>query len=291
MSHHQSGVGWTPLRQCGAGRVSYGQCGERRARPVVCPAWPGWACAYHPSMAVSARRVVVDLVVGVDPSLPEPLHRQVYRALRAAMLEHRLKAGAKLPSTRALASMLGVARNTVHGAYDQLLAEGYLEARHGSGTYVAASLPDDAFQPGADDARPGDVAPGSEAIPLLRSGRSFAAPNQDAQDGAARSVATSAGAPQLAMSPVGPLSAWGQRVAQIGETPYLGEKGIGRLSAMRLGEKLRVETARSSDEHLNLLDIDWTDFADYDAMLDQVPVDPTIGGPKPTSDWSGTSTM
>lgn len=73
------------------------------------------------------------------------------------------------------------------------------------------------------------------------------------------------------------------------ETPYLGEKGIGRLSAMRLGEKLRVETARSSDEHLNLLDIDWNDFADYDAMLDQVPVDPTIGGPKPRSDWSGTA--
>lgn len=73
------------------------------------------------------------------------------------------------------------------------------------------------------------------------------------------------------------------------ETPYLGEKGIGRLSAMRLGEKLRVETARSSDEHLNLLDIDWNDFADYDAMLDQVPVDPTIGGPKSRPDWSGTA--
>lgn len=43
-------------------------------------------------------------------------------------------------------------------------------------------------------------------------------------------------------------------------TPFLGEKGIGRLSAMRLGERLRVETARATDKHLNLLVIDWTDF-------------------------------
>lgn len=73
------------------------------------------------------------------------------------------------------------------------------------------------------------------------------------------------------------------------QSPYLGEKGIGRLSAMRLGERLRVVTARTDDTAVNNLDIDWRAFADIDAMLDQVPVAPTVGGPKPEPDWSGTS--
>ena len=72
-------------------------------------------------------------------------------------------------------------------------------------------------------------------------------------------------------------------------SPYLGEKGIGRLSAMRLGERLRVETARAIDKSLNLLEIDWRDFADIDAMLGEVHVAPETGGDKPTNDWSGTS--
>lgn len=72
-------------------------------------------------------------------------------------------------------------------------------------------------------------------------------------------------------------------------TPYLGEKGIGRLSAMRLGERLRVETGRTEDIKLNLLEINWRDFSDIEAMLDQVPVDPEYGDSKPSADWSGTS--
>jgi signal transduction histidine kinase len=71
-------------------------------------------------------------------------------------------------------------------------------------------------------------------------------------------------------------------------TPFLGEKGIGRLSAMRLGERLLVETARADDTMLNLLEIDWRAFGDIDAMLDEIPVAPKIGGPKSEKDWSGT---
>ena len=73
------------------------------------------------------------------------------------------------------------------------------------------------------------------------------------------------------------------------QTPYLGEKGIGRLSAMRLGERLRVETAKATDTHLNILEIDWEKFGDIDAMLDQIPVAPETGDTKPKKDWSGTS--
>ncbi|MFN7110236.1 MAG: ATP-binding protein [Brevundimonas sp.] len=77
--------------------------------------------------------------------------------------------------------------------------------------------------------------------------------------------------------------------AGAGKTPYLGEKGIGRLSAMRLGERLRVETAKASDPHFNLLEIDWTRFNTVDAMLDEIDVKPAIGNAKPSSDWSGTN--
>ncbi len=72
------------------------------------------------------------------------------------------------------------------------------------------------------------------------------------------------------------------------DTPYLGEKGIGRLSAMRLGDRLTVETAEEKDSRLNLLEIDWAEFNNIDAMLDEIDVVPETGDEKPKSDWSGT---
>ncbi len=72
-------------------------------------------------------------------------------------------------------------------------------------------------------------------------------------------------------------------------TPYLGEKGIGRLSAMRLGDRLRVETARANDKRLNILDIDWRAFSNLDAMLEDIDITPEEGGNKPNSSWSGTT--
>lgn len=71
------------------------------------------------------------------------LQDQLYAALRLAVLEGRLSAGARLPPTRLLATDLGVSRNTVAAVFDRLVAEGYLEARVGDGTYVTRSLPDD----------------------------------------------------------------------------------------------------------------------------------------------------
>ncbi|MCM1973735.1 MULTISPECIES: PLP-dependent aminotransferase family protein [Streptomyces] len=59
------------------------------------------------------------------------------RALRDAVRDGRLAAGERLPATRRLAEELGVSRNTVKAAYDQLVAEGYFTARQGSGTRVA----------------------------------------------------------------------------------------------------------------------------------------------------------
>ncbi len=71
------------------------------------------------------------------------LTTQLYEALRRAILHGQLRRGDRLPSSRLLAADLGVSRNTVTFAYEQLLAEGYLEAKVGSGTCVARSLPDE----------------------------------------------------------------------------------------------------------------------------------------------------
>lgn len=74
----------------------------------------------------------------------------------------------------------------------------------------------------------------------------------------------------------------------VSEAPYLGEKGIGRLSAMRLGDRLTVRTACEEDETFNILDIDWTDFEDPQKMIEDVTIEPRVGGEKPQPDYSGT---
>ncbi|HEY6353522.1 MAG TPA: PLP-dependent aminotransferase family protein, partial [Burkholderiaceae bacterium] len=66
-----------------------------------------------------------------------PLHRQIYEALKAGIREGKYRPGTRLPSTRALCADLGVSRNTVMSAYEQLLAEGYAISRERATTVVA----------------------------------------------------------------------------------------------------------------------------------------------------------
>ena len=82
-------------------------------------------------------------IISLDAAASTPLYRQIYEELRAAILNGTLRTGTRLPSTREMAAGFSVSRNTVMNAYDQLLAEGYLEGHVGSGTYVTRSLPDD----------------------------------------------------------------------------------------------------------------------------------------------------
>lgn len=81
-------------------------------------------------------------VVAVDRKAAIPLHRQIYDGLRAAIVRRDLRPGQRVPSSRDLASELGVSRIPVLNAYAQLLAEGYLESRVGAGTFVSGSMPD-----------------------------------------------------------------------------------------------------------------------------------------------------
>ena len=78
--------------------------------------------------------------IAVDRAAAKPLYRQICDAYRDAIVERRLRAGQRLPSTRALAAELRISRIPVLNAFEQLLAEGYLESRRGSGTYVASGL-------------------------------------------------------------------------------------------------------------------------------------------------------
>lgn len=70
-----------------------------------------------------------------------PLHRQLYEALRRAMLDGKLDAGDRLPSSRELTDDLKLSRNTVVAALNQLSVEGYLVSRVGSGTFVNDNIP------------------------------------------------------------------------------------------------------------------------------------------------------
>ena len=79
----------------------------------------------------------------MDRTSAKPLHRQLYEGYRDAIVARLLRAGQRLPSTRTLAGDLSLSRITVLNAFDQLLAEGYVESRVGAGTFVASSVPDE----------------------------------------------------------------------------------------------------------------------------------------------------
>lgn len=81
------------------------------------------------------------LAVVLDRDDRRPLGGQLADQIRRQVTDGRLAAGDRLPSSRALATELGVARAVTEVAYGQLVAEGWLEGRHGSGTFVSASAP------------------------------------------------------------------------------------------------------------------------------------------------------
>ena len=116
---------------------------------------------------------MVPLALALDPRSSTPLHRQLYDEIRTAVLAGRLSAGARLPSTRTLASDLAISRNTVAGAFDQLLAEGYIASRPGAGTFVAKELPEELLR-----VSPGARTPAGHRTPapqLSKRGRMLAA--------------------------------------------------------------------------------------------------------------------
>ncbi|MDC0659625.1 PLP-dependent aminotransferase family protein [Leisingera sp. SS27] len=84
---------------------------------------------------------MIDLSGMVSEGRAEPLYQQIVSALRRRISDGRLRLGTRLPSSRALAQDLGVARSTVVTAYDQLVAEGFAEPRQGAGIFVCDVAP------------------------------------------------------------------------------------------------------------------------------------------------------
>src|SRR6266550_3893449 len=91
-------------------------------------------------------------VISVDRRAAKPLYQQIYDSFRTPIIDGQLRPAQLIPSSRELARELRVSRLPVLNAYAQLIAEGYLESRAGSGTFVASSLP------GAAKARSANVA-------------------------------------------------------------------------------------------------------------------------------------
>src|SRR6266700_1414076 len=82
-------------------------------------------------------------MIRLDRTAAEPLHQQLYRQIRDELRSGSFSdTSSRLPSSRALAADLGIARLTVNLAFSKLHAEGYLQSKAGSGTFVADSLPE-----------------------------------------------------------------------------------------------------------------------------------------------------
>ena len=88
-------------------------------------------------MATEVDHFAPELLVHLDRSRPTGIRAQIEQQLREGVREGRLHPGTRLPSSRALAARLGVARGVVVEAYEQLAAEGWVVSRQGSGTRVA----------------------------------------------------------------------------------------------------------------------------------------------------------
>jgi GntR family transcriptional regulator/MocR family aminotransferase len=89
------------------------------------------------------KSICADLVLQrTAPAAGRALNRQLYECLRGAILDGSLPPASQIPASRDLAREVGMSRNTVLHAYEQLRAEGYVYSRVGSGTFVAATTPD-----------------------------------------------------------------------------------------------------------------------------------------------------
>jgi GntR family transcriptional regulator/MocR family aminotransferase len=95
----------------------------------------------------SALRSSIVPCVPFDKDGDLPFYQQIYSGYRDAIVAGLMRPGQRLPSSRALAAELGISRLPVVNAFDQLLHEGYLVGRVGSGTFVSAQIPDELAKP------------------------------------------------------------------------------------------------------------------------------------------------
>lgn len=113
----------------------------------------------------AVRPGALDLPLHLD-GLHGPQSARVHQGLRDAILAGRVAPGSRLPASRALAAQLGMRRNTVVGAYEQLLSDGLVEARVGAGTFVVDHVPTGPARPESLAAT--DMSPGRKVFAMGR---------------------------------------------------------------------------------------------------------------------------
>jgi GntR family transcriptional regulator/MocR family aminotransferase len=151
-----------------------------------------------------------------------PMYRQLYEWFRKSILNGQMRPGQRVPSTRSLANELNISRIPVLNAYEQLLAEGYVETFVGAGTCVAASIPDDAPRPRTNKSREGPQ--GQERGPRRLSRRGDALARIPAQSWLDNLGAFRVSLPALDHFPFG---VWSKLVAKHSRNPSKGIMAYG----------------------------------------------------------------
>ncbi len=169
------------------------------------------------------------LALDLDRTSKVPLHRQLYDQIREAVLAGHLAPGARLPSSRTLASELGCSRNTAVTAFDQLLSEGYLDGQVGSGTYISHVLPEELLSlSGANRQKPDHAAAAKRNAesPLKSPAKSPARHRGLSKRGAVlaayprgRRVTTRAFAPGLPELDLFPFDVWARLLGRVWRRP------------------------------------------------------------------------
>jgi GntR family transcriptional regulator / MocR family aminotransferase len=153
-----------------------------------------------------------------------PIYQQLYDWFRRAITGGQLRPGQRVPSTRNLAAELKTSRMPVLGAFEQLLAEGYLETSVGAGTYVARSIPDDTLSRPAEKARNGLRETAEKRGPRRLSRRGVALTNLPAQSWLDNLGAFRVSLPALDHFPIG---VWSKLVARHSRRPPKGIMAYG----------------------------------------------------------------
>jgi GntR family transcriptional regulator/MocR family aminotransferase len=152
------------------------------------------------------------------------MYRQLYDWFRRAIIAGQLRPGQRVPSTRSLAAELKISRIPVLNAYEQLLAEGYLETFVGAGTCVASSIPDDALSLQAGKARKGAQGIAEKPGPRRTSRRGVAMTQLPTQSWLNIVGAFRASLPALDHFPIG---IWSKLVARHARRPRRGIMAYG----------------------------------------------------------------
>lgn len=155
------------------------------------------------------------LGLALDRSVPDSLQRQLYGQVREAVLAGRVAPGSRLPSTRTLAEELACSRNTVLGAFDQLIAEGYLECRAGSGTYVSRVLPETLLTRSAGRETTGPANKSAAQWDALARGERLAF-GRESDSGAGGLRPFAPGVPDLSLFP---FDIWGRLLGRVWRRP------------------------------------------------------------------------